>query len=92
MAHLVIKQLVSLVHTYPDTFDTSTQTIKENDIAQPFNYKKKYRYILTFLLVALLFGIKKNGCFFKKFQLFQGEPEKMDIFQYNETIIAQKYA
>ena len=47
MAQLVVKLLVSVVcilytlHTYPEIFDTSTQTIKENVIAQPFNYIKK---------------------------------------------------
>jgi hypothetical protein len=45
MAQLVVKLLVSVVYmyicTYPEIFDTSTQTIKENVIAQPFNYIKK---------------------------------------------------
>ena len=41
MVQLVVKLLVSVVYTYPEIFDTSTQTIKENVIAQPFNYIKK---------------------------------------------------
>ena len=42
MVQLVVKLLVSVVYTYyPEIFDTSTQTIKENVIAQPFNYVKK---------------------------------------------------
>ena len=47
MAQLVVKLLVSVVctsiyvHTYPEIFDSSSQTIKENVIAQPFNYVKK---------------------------------------------------
>ena len=40
MAQLLVKLLVSVVHTYSETFDTSTQSIKENVIAQSFNYKK----------------------------------------------------
>ena len=60
MAQLLVKLLVSVVHTYSETFDTSTQSIKENVIAQSFNYKKKYRYILKFPLVALLYGLMKS--------------------------------
>ena len=41
MAQLVVKLLISVVHIYPVTFDTSTHTIKENVIAQPLNYLKK---------------------------------------------------
>ena len=37
----VSRKIVSVVHPYPETFDTSKQTIKENAIAQPFNYIKK---------------------------------------------------
>ena len=41
----------------------------KSPVAQPFNYIKKYRYILKFPIVALLFGIQKIVVFFK-FQLF----------------------
>ena len=43
MTQLVVKLLVSVVHPYPKTFDTSTQTIKENAIAHPSNYIKQGR-------------------------------------------------
>ena len=58
MAQLFVKLLVSVVHTYPETFDTS---IKETVIAQPFNHKKKCRHILKFPLVALLYGLKNRS-------------------------------